>query len=85
MISGKQLVLRRSLAHHGRCSRARRALFREEGWGTASPRSCFRSGKRTNSKWVRSSTFQVTVSPDSRSKAEAKGRGMLAYTCTVPP
>src|ERR1700731_2783616 len=82
VLGAKQWVLGRAAAHHDRDARLPGAfLFPEE----RRPASFLCSGKRTNSRWVRSTTFQVTVSPGFRSRAEAKGRGILAYTCTVPP
>src|SRR5215472_14636081 len=76
LVGGEPLDLRRARAPQERASRAGRVCFSPDG--RATPGSGFRSGKRTKRRWVRSTTFQVTVSPASRSRAEARGRGMLA-------
>src|SRR6516162_294021 len=75
LVRGEHPALRGAFPHHGLSSCRCPDFFRR---GAAWPFSCLRSGKRTNSKWVRSSTFQVTVSPGSKSKAAARGRGRLA-------
>jgi len=75
LVRRKHPGLRGAFSHHGLSSCRRRDFFRR---GAAWPLSRLRSGKRTHRQCVRSSTFQVTVSPGSKSKAAAKGRGRLA-------
>ena len=75
-VGGEPLDLRRARAPQERASRAGRVCFSPDGGAT--PGGGFRSGQRTNKRGVRSTPFPVTVSPASRSRAEARGRGRLA-------
>src|SRR5215472_12485203 len=75
LVRRKHPPLRGAPSHHDLSSCRRTFFFLRPA---ARPGTCFRSGKRTSSKCVRSTTFQVTVSPGSRSRAAARGKGTLA-------